>query len=366
MTFPLARLPLDYFADGDRIAVRSLGPVQEARDSLSDLLNRGRGVEQGLPYHVDEDREGSYDSIEDAIEQADADLTADQAIVITIDPRSDRDFLLPSGGLTLPKRHVFIRSSGLYNNVNGRPSPGGTALPRIIGDFDLQVADDRDRTIFSLIGLVHEGRIYGKSNNLIFMKDSHFHQGQPPDGSIIRTHGSEGCIVHFNNVYSNNGQFWINDQDDSPSAVKGAVYVQNQPIFLFPNQWMKVRNCLVYLHNITIHLVNFFQPFSLIDAVDTGARFELFGVDIANFNLGPTTDTRLFVNAESAHVEWGGVRIDDVAPFNSLDIGITDLARHGGAPTFGSLVAPARPPTGSAWKDRTAYAFKMFNGSIWV
>lgn len=312
-------------------------------------------------YYVNPNLDGAYETIEDAVSAADAELPAEVPAIILVEPNIT--YTLSGGSLTLPKRHFFFRSSGIYNNLFGVSGIGDDALPIILGDLVLQNADAAsERLILSIIGITIEGQIFGQSNTLIYLENSFFHREDP---FVVRTHGTNGCLFFANNVMHNNGQYWVQDLDTAQSFTEGGVTIRNCDIALFPGTvWLSVRGARISIFNSTILLLNFFTPFSIIDANNTSATVEMVGVSIENLNIGASSDTRLLANFTNSSMEWKDVFISSTVN-SSLDLG-GNQGSHILGPQHHGPGAPVNPTAGTVWYDTTAFVVKMWNGVAWV
>lgn len=347
--YPLAEIPQGFFSGGGHLTeATALG--------LRAILNRTRTNLLGRGYFVDPDiADTSFASIEAAIAAGDAERPPGEPLIITV--AAGKTHNLPAGGLPLDgSRSVYLVPSAFYFDRGGRPGSANLKWTEIVGNINLQAADSQpNRVLLSMIGIDYSGALSMKSNWKFSFSEGCW------QATISRDHGTNGCLVEFNNISNNGTALSIIDTSDSLS-LKGSVYVRNAVIFAFVTgaaMWSLRGEQEIILDNVRYSLLGVSD--SIFDCNDDDVRFDMSNVHIDA--VITVTPIEVFKNHGSATIKWNNTTVE-MGPGFTLNLGGSS-GTHDNAPRVVADKAPVDPPLGSEWVDTELKDNLVWDGTYW-
>jgi len=348
MAFPLEALPQDHFQGLGNLAT-------DEPDSLRGLLNRARSVSTARGYYVNPDRPDiAFATINAAYAAADAELPAEEIVVVRVSPGVDH--ALDGGAMVLQaNRGLIIVSDALGCS---------TKITVILGDFTLTDADaesKRRQLLFRNVDFY--GDIAGAPNWEIRF------EGGKVNGTITRTHGTEKCPLYF---FRCAGDPYV--IDSSAPGVAGFITVRECEFdYLLSNAvvFSLLGEGVLFFFNSTINVTTFGGAVNALVDCNSEASAQIYWYN-STFNLTKlmTTDSlNAYVNVVgTTRVFYYGLAIS-VGTGSDIDLN-SGVLQESGSPAVRSETDSLRepvsnPPVGTTWTDLLYGETLTWDGVYW-
>ena len=356
--FPKEALTEDHFQGAGRI-------TSEAPGSLHEILNATRNISNGGSYYVHPTAEGAFETIYDAITQADLDHPDDGSL-ITIEVAAGFSHALPVAGLEIDKaKHYYFMCRTSDVSISS-----GSGYTKITGNLDLKATaliggSIRPRTVFNNVKLESMALTVRSGRRLIFenvVSTSTY--------TLNVEHGTESVDILLNR-YNPSGYMVLNALD-IPTTPASYLKVEGSQLgFLTHASYnrkvggfsqIELMRCDVGVYNIGTEGLFDLQS-KAVTVKFTSCSFEALAGAL------------LYVvkNAASGTIYWGGTnRFSYGGVIGAGDEYAVDFTgpTHIRAPSLDTGKTPVAPPAGTTKLDNTddggTWAWLVWNGSAWV